>query len=201
MIIPISLDFIGMLANKEKNKLIVVLFGRPGSGKSTIAEASMKLEFSKTWKYIDLDNCITDLMKENFSKGIYPTVKEREAFINSCCKYTRTEYDKFANHENFNVLLVTFSFVNIDMRIIYRNFFPNSKWVLVDTDESEASQRIKLRKDHFYDNTVDKKKIEGEDCTNDWNFDPVDFEHKHLDGRSSVDSNAQEIANFIASSL
>ena len=58
---------------------VFVVFGRPGSGKSTLVGlAQQKLEgYSKS---VDLDVCVTEEMKINFKKGIYPNHNERGTF-------------------------------------------------------------------------------------------------------------------------
>jgi len=60
---------------RSKRK-IVIIFGRPGAGKSTIAAVSYaRLLEDKRKKneaictYLDLDDCVPQWMKENFSKA------------------------------------------------------------------------------------------------------------------------------------
>lgn len=40
---------------------------------------------------LDLDVCIPQWMKDNFSKGIYPTLKERQEFAKDCCDYVTNQ--------------------------------------------------------------------------------------------------------------
>mmetsp|Transcript_29866 Transcript_29866/g.55092 ORF Transcript_29866/g.55092 Transcript_29866/m.55092 type:complete len:104 (-) Transcript_29866:76-387(-) len=81
---------------------MVVIFGRPGSGKTTISEAAaVRLlntdgdhgTSSKQYQYLflDLDVCVPQWMKENFSKGIYPTLKQRADFISNACDHVKGE--------------------------------------------------------------------------------------------------------------
>eukprot|EP00814_Leptocylindrus_danicus_P005689 CAMPEP_0116047302 /NCGR_PEP_ID=MMETSP0321-20121206/28791_1 /TAXON_ID=163516 /ORGANISM="Leptocylindrus danicus var. danicus, Strain B650" /LENGTH=81 /DNA_ID=CAMNT_0003529117 /DNA_START=190 /DNA_END=435 /DNA_ORIENTATION=+ len=68
----------------EQNVPIVVVFGRPGAGKTTIAEAADKLLKDKhnveEIITLDLDVCIPQWMKDNFTNGIYPTLAQRDQF-------------------------------------------------------------------------------------------------------------------------
>ena len=64
---------------------IYVLFGRPGAGKSTLASAATKN--ANNCLLLDLDVCVSNAMRENFSKGIYPTSRQRVEFMNSACDY------------------------------------------------------------------------------------------------------------------
>ena len=64
-----------LLRNKRK---ILIIFGRPGAGKSTIAAVSYaklledkRRENEAICTYLDLDDCVPQWMKDNFSKGLY----------------------------------------------------------------------------------------------------------------------------------
>lgn len=78
----------------EKNIPVIIVFGRPGAGKSTIAEAADKLLKEKNIEEIitlDLDVCIPQWMKDNFTKGIYPTPIQRKTFAGAACDYVRDQ--------------------------------------------------------------------------------------------------------------
>uniref|UniRef100_A0A7S1GQI2 Uncharacterized protein n=1 Tax=Cyclophora tenuis TaxID=216820 RepID=A0A7S1GQI2_CYCTE len=125
---------------------LVVVFGRPGAGKTTIADAAIEKLGGSSALGLDLDVCIPQWMKDNFSNGIYPTLEQRQEFMKDSCRYVQDQI----NQTTCTIILVSFSFVNVDLRQGFRKAFPNSKWALVDTTEEEAELRIQQRKGHFY---------------------------------------------------
>jgi hypothetical protein len=91
---------------------IVVIFGKPGAGKTTVATAAIaKLDEERTTTTttttkpsslhptdqtrqhflkclsLDLDVCVPQWMRDNFAQGIYPTLAQRQDFALSCCDY------------------------------------------------------------------------------------------------------------------
>lgn len=117
--------------------------------------------------------------------------------------------------------IVSFSFVNTDLRQEFTKRFPYAEWILVDTDKSLAEERILSREDHFYKGSVDTSsdhtakdvKEDGpttkavgrsdtpDDDNSEWEFKPVDFPHFILDGKHEVGTNAQKIADIIQNQL
>jgi hypothetical protein len=73
-----------------------VVFGRPGAGKTTVADnAADKV---RQWQHknvnnriksmgLDLDVCISERMREDFARGIYPTLDQRLQFGQQACDY------------------------------------------------------------------------------------------------------------------
>jgi len=216
-----------------------VVFGRPGAGKSTVSQAAVQLlgdgdgsnvcignlnnvdEF--LYIYLDLDVCVPQWMKDNFAKGMYPTLAERFEFISTACAYV-TDKINSAQNENqsdnkFLVPIISFSFVNTDMRVEFRNRFPHSEWILVDTSKDLAEERILSREDHFYKgsggSSTDDTKTDGEDDpaqatessdtadvdNSEWEFKPVDYPHVILDGNDEVATNAQKVVDVIQDHL
>ena len=104
------------------------------------------------------------------------------------------------------IVVISFSFVNTDLRTAFRDAYPESQWILVDTSDGLAKERISKREGHFYKNTDNAKEVE-EDETNgakdkdddnsEWNFQPVTFDHMILDGRQDVEVNAKQIMECI----
>ncbi|KAL9178339.1 hypothetical protein ACHAXT_001767, partial [Thalassiosira profunda] len=203
---------------------MVVIFGRPGAGKTTIANAVARSlgdggdagSGSKTYLQLDLDVCVPQWMRDNFAKGIYPTLQQRAEFIQSACNYVQGEIDsamKQHSKQQQLVTIVSFSFVNIDLRTAFREEFPQAQWILVDTHKSLAEERIASREGHFYKTTSSSssedrsandatKEAEGDksdDDNSEWEFRPVAFPHMVLDGRDPVDANAKRIAELIES--
>lgn len=162
---------------------------------------------------LDLDVCVPQWMRDNFNKGIYPTLEERQAFANNACNYVDRQICKIQMEDksNANVLsvLVSFSFVNTDLRDAFRQHFPHAKWALVDTTNEEAARRIQHRQDHFYkgapqqapppDEREASKKValKKEEKSSEWNFAPVTFEHTALPGMNSVQDNAQLVVELV----
>jgi hypothetical protein len=106
------------------------------------------------------------------------------------------------------------------MRVEFRNRFPHSEWILIDTSKDLAEERILSREDHFYkgsgsssadgEQNVEEDdpatKAKGSSDTPDednseWEFKPVDYPHVILDGNDEVATNAQKIADVIQNQL
>ena len=151
---------------------MVIVFGRPGAGKTTVAEqAYQSLQTSKGPSSlshyrccaIDLDVCVPQWMKDNFAQGIYPTLAERLEFAESACDHVVQQQMQLHHAKDHvptssieevtrtkTITIVSFSFVNTDLRNVFRQRFPHATWVLLDTTEMEAQRRIELRQGHFY---------------------------------------------------
>lgn len=194
---------------------MVVIFGIPGSGKTTIARKAVELLSVQTSETIqpvslDLDVCVPEWMRNNFLKGVYPNSSERREFAMACCdrvdeslQRASTELSEKDVHAQL-VGIISFSFVNEDLRDFFRDRFPDSNWILVHTSEDEAQRRIEQRQGHFYkgkavrDIMPQTKKGKHTDTDNtDWNFAPVTFPHTILDGRNLIQENAQEIVEVV----
>ena len=203
---------------------MVVVFGRPGAGKSTVAEAS--LEFVQQQQAIDdclgldLDVCVPQWMRDNFANGQYPTLEERTEFCTVCCDYVDEQVaqalQRTTTEEKRIATIISFSFVNTDLRDNFRARFPHSKWVLIDVDDEEATRRINARKGHFYkgkkavDNaeeesitsTSEVTTVSDDDMDNsEWLFAPVTFDHVSLDGTNEVSENAKRVADILIETL
>lgn len=196
---------------------MVIVFGRPGAGKTTVATAAVEkfkaIDDSKNvvCLKLDLDACVPQWMKDNFLNGIYPTLRQRQEFARDCCNYVRNELNQIRKNCSVNVAsIVSFSFVNTDLRDIYRTSFPDASWVLMDTSEDEATRRIRAREDHFYKGNTssdgtssDLESVqEGEGGVHDvdnseWNFAPVTFPHVSLDGNQPIDENAEKVLGIL----
>ncbi|KAL3800203.1 hypothetical protein HJC23_001124 [Cyclotella cryptica] len=224
---------------------------RPGAGKSTICQEVTRLLTAKDsmdaptttapdYLYLDLDVCVPQWMRvsttqitrqltgsslcierDNFARGIYPSLQQRSNFISDACKHVNSQIQSASTRSNPQlVVIISFSFVNIDMRISFRERYPYSHWILVDTTQHVAEERIAAREGHFYkgaqtnenahskqggnleNNTTsqmdDKTDIdEGENS--EWEFQPVAFDHAVLDGCDTINYNATRIAELIHS--
>lgn len=180
---------------------LFVVFGRPGSGKSTVADAATVLLTEEGTKILslDLDVCVPDWMKDNFADGVYPTLKERKKFAEEACDYVLRAIE---NASGSKAAIVSFSFVNEDLRIIFRQRYPYSIWLLIAVDESEANARVLQRKGHFYKGKTTKAKAletvdRLESDNSEWAFAPVTFQHKIVDGMLPIDINAKKVADFV----
>ena len=218
--------------------MMIVLFGRAGAGKTTIAKVVIKMiqynnDSHNSIIHHDLDDYIPDWMKTNFIKGIYPTVSQRALFIEGACDRISLVKDHPVNvtaaaaATESSVVVVSFSFVNDDIRIIYRRRFPNAIWILVDVNDDLASERILMRRGHFYKrvceieggdeysnaNAETKNDDDDDDDDNDddddddddddgrkedeWDFQEVPFDHVILNGEESVEVNARRVVDLI----
>jgi thymidylate kinase len=210
----------------SENLKLFITFGRPGAGKTTVsslafeqlverrAEAERpitpisKVDETPTIDLrlisLDLDCCIPQWMKDNFSRGIYPTMQERREFAQSACDHVR---EQCAN-EGASSALVSFSFVNADIREFFRQSFPSSTWILMDTDEETAQQRIQQRKNHFFRRKLDacvaayagiESSVSSPSLADnaDWQFAPVTFDHIVLNGKEDAETNASKIVHLV----
>jgi gluconate kinase len=136
---------------------------------------------------------------ESHMSCIPQDLAQRMAFAMDACNYVAKERDA-TDHAT----IVTFSFVNPDLRKTFRNRFPKSKWLLIDTSDVEAGNRIQQRTGHFYKGKTsnDEKKLsepERNDAgkNSDWAFAPVDFQHTIVDGMLPIESTARIVADIV----
>ena len=161
----------------------LIIFGRPGAGKSTIAERLVAHPDANAYN-VDLDVCVPQWMRDNFAKGIYPTLAERQTFASDAAEYVRTESDgKDA------CCVVSFSFVNDDLRDSFRERFPDAPGALGDAADALAGERIASRDGHFYDPPPAKG--------DEWLFAPVAFDHLVLDATRPVDENVAKLLPLV----
>lgn len=212
---------------------VYVVFGRPGAGKTTVANIAVEKlnqniivgddcgNDASTTKVLglDLDICVPNWMKENFANGIYPTLEQRIVFAENACDYVAKEQQQQQQSNDVTkhlISVISFSFVNTDLRDVFRSRFPEAEWILVDTSPEEANRRIQQREDHFYKQETsdtdngndDQEKVVDDDDdddtdkndnpdNDDWNFAPVTFPHVILDGNNKIEANAEKIAHLI----
>lgn len=72
----------------------------------------------------------------------------------------------------------------------------------MDTSEAESNLRISQREGHFYGGKpTDTPEVTDDEATsqddNEWNFAPVDFPHRILDGSQPIDTNAAILSSLI----
>jgi gluconate kinase len=193
---------------------VFVLFGIPGAGKTTVARLAIERltsrsgfhESSLIW--LDLDCCVSQSLKDNFARGVYPTLQEREEFARTVCVHINEQ----CMLRCAKCALVSFSFVNVDLRDKFREGFPDSTWILLNTSESIAEERMKQRKDHFYKgkghatengrkslvSSLDISRNDKSRADNsDWTFAPVTFSHSVLNGEDLPDANADRIVEIV----
>jgi len=190
---------------------MVVVFGRPGAGKTTVSEKAVELLLETNNGLVtclDLDVCVPQWMKDNFVKGMYPTLEQRKEFAVGACNYVDEKLEAMRQSDK---VIVSFSFVNTDLREDFRARFPRAKWVLVDTSDDTAQDRINQREGHFYkgappseagsnsqhDEHEKNEKDKSETDNTEWNFAPVDFDHILLDGLQSVEANAKQVIQVL----
>jgi gluconate kinase len=181
---------------------MIVVFGRPGAGKTTIADCAVRFLSEQESLYcvgLDLDVCVPQWMRENFGVGVYPTLRERQEFALDACDYVDAKLQEQALLQvdpNITMAaIVSFSFVNTDLRDIYRSRFPHAIWALVDTTEAEATDRINQREGHFFKGALPQQDRQASlEDNREWNFAPVMFPHIKLPGINTVEQNSRTIS-------
>ena len=207
------------MKSPTKEVPILIVFGKPGAGKTTITnEAFQKLGLeSRICLVLDLDVCIPQWMKDNFATQIYPTLAQRHEFALTACQYVEEQIQCSRNERkemngDFDCgVLISFSFVNTDLRQVFREKFPHAVWALIDVSNELAQERIRQRQDHFYKVSEPKEKesqntlesnSDGEmpkQKQSDWEFCQVDFDHILLDGKDSIQVNASKVSDTFKS--
>lgn len=190
-----------------------VIFGRPGSGKTTIANEVVN-EFNDECMAIDLDGCVPETFRENFAKGIYPTSQERIDFMDQACTYVENMLSGVSPLSKSSFSIISFSFVNKDLRQVFRCRFPSAHWILIDTPADIANQRISQREGHFYkvttpgsstdvSSSLQTNEIQAADSAKcgDWDFADIDFEYSKVDGTQDIVLSIQRIKTIILSKL
>lgn len=184
--------------DNDDNPSMIIVFGRPGAGKTTVA---VKAAEQASCQSLDLDVCVPQWMRDNFAQGMYPTLPQRVAFAQDACDYVEKE--------RCPKTIVSFSFVNTDLRNVFRERFPLAVWALVDTTEEDAVLRIAQREGHFYkgdnnnnnniqkDDLNDSTEQKQEQDNSDWDFAPVTFAHVLLPGGDSIEENAQRVVDLL----
>lgn len=96
--------------------------------------------------------------------------------------------------------IVTFSFVNDDMRQVFRRNFPAARWVLIEASEQLAEARLTQRRGHFYKGAP--KADVGVGRSAEWDFEPVGtaFEHTVIDGTLAVEDSARRVLDLVLDS-
>ena len=172
---------------------------------------------------LDLDDCVPEWMRLNFAQGIYPTLQQRNQFAVSCCDYVNESIQQFTESSITDgtssstsiakqqklIVIVSFSFVNDDLRINFRNHFPNSHWILIHTCEIEAQRRIQQRSNHFYKGKTPNHESDSNESVrqqsstenNDWNFAHVTFPHIIVNGHHPIEETSSEIVELIRTTL
>jgi gluconate kinase len=166
---------------------------------------------------VDLDVCIPQWMRDDFANGIYPTWKQRQEFAQDCCNHVQhvvcllqETTEQLPQEKTIIVMMVSFSFVNTDLRERFRECFPHAHWILLDTPPHEAQQRIEERRGHFYkgsplltsniNNPIPQQERMSLD-NSEWNFAPVTFPHTILDGNNPIQVNATIIMDWLKMKL
>lgn len=184
----------------------MVVFGRPGAGKTTISDIAVRLLSKQESLHcvgLDLDVCVPQWMRDNFDRGVYPTLDERRNFALGACDYVDTKLKEQAESLQMDpdiimTAIVSFSFVNADLRDIYRTRFPRAVWALLDTTENEAADRIRKREGHFFKGSLyTENKTKSPQDSSVWDFAPVTFPHMVLAGSNAIEHNSQKVADLI----
>lgn len=156
---------------------------------------------------------------------MYPTLQQRADFMVIACQHVTDEMNKAANQNATCqiIVVISFSFVNTDLRTYFRDVFPHAQWILIDANDVLAQERILLREGHFYngntssvttDDTDNRMHVKEDESTSneignnnddrnnsEWEFESVNFQHVILDGCMTANVNAKQIVSCIEQTI
>lgn len=115
---------------------LIVLFGVPGAGKSAAAKIFEKFGYF----HYESDDDYSDEMKQASAKGLVKTLEMRDAWMPYFLQRTREFLDSYSK------VAVTQAFVNDKYRVMFRDRFPEAKFLLIEAEKSVLEKRVKQRK-------------------------------------------------------
>jgi gluconokinase len=123
---------------KNNQKLLIVVMGVSGSGKSHIAS---KLSNTLDFDFIEADDFHSDESKKRMGANIGLTDENRQAWFNLVHQHLQSNIDK-------NIVLA-FSGLKYKHRQALRTLPFNSQFILLDGDSEIIKERLNKRSHHF----------------------------------------------------
>jgi len=128
--------------------MIIVLFGKTGSGKSFIANILHK---DYGFPYLEGDSFFTDEMMAIINKGGVISQELRDEFVHSMIAATLQ-----AERDHDNVVLAQLFLSDKNRRQVQQSI-PEAIWIYVDVTPHIRFSRLQARKGHFADIDYAKK--------------------------------------------
>ncbi len=142
----------------------IILFGLPGAGKSFTGRI---LEDAYGYMYIDGDQYLPEEMKEALQNNLPVTDVWRDAFM----ERIREVFNTLSKKHKF--LVLTQTFLKDRHRIVFKEIFPQSEFILVKADNSIRKQRFMTQNVFTFNDTY------WESMQN--NFEPISIEFSEIE--------------------
>lgn len=124
---------------REKQGTFLIVFGPPGSGKSTTGKY---LQDKHGFFFFDADEDRIDAEKERLAQGIPSSDEDRDQRFDHLVR----KIDQL-RHEHEKLAII--SYLPVKYHEMYKNAFPAATFVFMDTSIEKREERIRGRKNHF----------------------------------------------------
>ena len=160
-------------------RTLVVLFGWPGSGKSSVGKAvSLKLGY----RFYDMDVTLPEPMKEKLRKGVLVTEEEINGYVQEVIK----DIDSLLKKES---VVASLSLFLNKHRLLLKQRFPEATFFSLEAQLDILKKRLHERKNHFFDETLFDETLSV--------YEPVNFDHVSIDADHDLHSVIEEVISHI----
>ncbi len=157
----------------------VILFGWPGSGKSTVGKlVSEKMGYL----FYDMDVTLPESMKEKLRNGILITEEEIEGYVKVMIEDIDTLLKKGS-------VVASLSLFLNKHRLLFKDKFSEAQCFSLDVSQDILQQRLHERKEHFFDDKLFNEILSV--------YEPVNFDHISIDADKDLDSVVKEVISHI----
>ena len=160
------------------NKLVVI-FGLPGSGKSTLGKIlSEKIGYA----FYDMDDTLPSSMKEKLKKNILITEQEIEGYV----KEIVLHLERLLTQKS---VVASLSLFLDKHKLLIKNNFPEASVFNFEASPESLKRRLINRKGHFFN-----EKLLGESLVFN---EPISFDYYPIDVDRDIDSIVVDILSHI----
>ena len=133
------------------NVNLIIVMGVSGSGKSTIAQ---QLANDLRATYLDADDFHSDEARQQMANGKALTDAQREPWLARIIAYLHEHKDADSS------FVLAYSGLKRAHRQLFKALPYSMRMILLDASEPVIAERLKLRKDHFFDRSLLKTQFE-----------------------------------------